>query len=104
MDLEEDDLDDLMASTAQIGKPRRVDPKHLSKIWRNSLEDAKKIIDVTTHCTYEEKTRSPPCHQAVCQRSWCPDPFVADMTGEQMSSEVKNFCNDIGATLRALEE
>ena len=26
------------------------------------------------------------------------------MSGEQMSSEVKNFCNDIGTTLRALEE
>ena len=33
-----------------------------------------------------------------------PDSFVADMSGEQMSSEVKNFCNDIGTTLRALEE
>ena len=32
------------------------------------------------------------------------DSFVADMSGEQMSSEVKNFCNDIGTTLRALEE
>ena len=26
------------------------------------------------------------------------------MSGEQMSSEVKEFCNDIGTTLRALEE
>ena len=26
------------------------------------------------------------------------------MSGEQMSSEVKKFCNDIGTTLRALEE
>ena len=33
-----------------------------------------------------------------------PDSFVADMSGEQMSSEVKKFCNDIGTTLRALEE
>ena len=35
---------------------------------------------------------------------WAPDSFVADMSGEQMSSEVKKFCNDIGTTLRALEE
>ena len=41
-------LDNLMASTAQAGKPRGVDPKHLSKIWRISHEDAKKTIDVTT--------------------------------------------------------
>ena len=33
-----------------------------------------------------------------------PDSFVADMSGEQMSSEVKKFWNDIGTTLRALEE
>ena len=33
-----------------------------------------------------------------------PDSFVADMSGEQMSSEVKKFCNDIGTTLRSLEE
>ena len=33
-----------------------------------------------------------------------PDSFVADMSGEQMTSEVKKFCNAIGTTLRALEE
>ena len=51
MDLEEDDLDNLMASTAQVGKPRGVNPKHLSKIWRISHEDAKNIIDVTTQAS-----------------------------------------------------
>ena len=33
-----------------------------------------------------------------------PTAFVADMSGEQMSKEVKQFCNEIGTTLRALEE
>ena len=33
-----------------------------------------------------------------------PDSSVADMSGEQTSSEVKKFCNDIGTTLRALVE
>jgi hypothetical protein len=33
-----------------------------------------------------------------------PDAFVADMSGEQMPKEVKAFCNEIGSTLRALEE
>jgi hypothetical protein len=33
-----------------------------------------------------------------------PDAFIADMSGVQMSREVKRFCNDIGTTLRALEE
>ena len=32
------------------------------------------------------------------------DAFVCDMSGEQMSSDIKRFCNDIGTTLRALEE
>ena len=38
------------------------------------------------------------------KNSGARDSFVADMSGEQMSSEVKKFCNDIGTTLRALEE
>jgi hypothetical protein len=33
-----------------------------------------------------------------------PHAFVADMSGEQISKEVKAFCNEIGSTLRALEE
>ena len=41
-------LDIFMASTAQAGKTRGVDPKHLSKVWRISHEDAQRTIDVTT--------------------------------------------------------
>ena len=41
-------LDNFMASTAQAGKPRGVDPKHLSNIWRISHEDAQRTLDVTT--------------------------------------------------------
>ena len=33
-----------------------------------------------------------------------PDAIVCDMASEQMSAEVKQFCNMIGTTLRALEE
>ena len=41
-------IDNFMASTAQAGKSRGLDPKHLSKIWRISHEDAQRTIDVTT--------------------------------------------------------
>ena len=41
-------LENFMASTAQAGKTRGVDPKHLSKIWRISHEDVQRTIDVTT--------------------------------------------------------
>ena len=41
-------LGNIMASTAQTGKTRGVGPKHLSKIWRISHEDAQRTIDVTT--------------------------------------------------------
>ena len=44
-------VDNLMASTAQSGKPRGVDPEYLSKIWRISHEDVKKTIDVTTQAS-----------------------------------------------------
>ena len=51
MDMVEDDLDDLMASTTQAGKPRGVDTKHLSKIRRISHGDAKNTIDVPTQAS-----------------------------------------------------
>ena len=41
-------LDNFMTSTAQAGKCRGVDTKHLSKIWRIGHEDAQRTIDVTT--------------------------------------------------------
>ena len=47
-------LDNFMASTAQGGKTRGVDPKHLSKIWRISHEDAQRTIDVSTKCPLEQ--------------------------------------------------
>ena len=33
-----------------------------------------------------------------------PDAIVSDMAKEQVSQDVRNFCNTIGTTLRALEE
>ena len=33
-----------------------------------------------------------------------PTSIVADMSGDQMSHDVQKFCNDIGTTLRGLEE
>ena len=33
-----------------------------------------------------------------------PDAFICDMSGKQMSGELCHFCNDIGTTIRALEE
>ena len=41
-------LDKFIASTAQTAKTRGVNPKHLSKIWRISHEDAQRTIAVTT--------------------------------------------------------
>ena len=46
-------LDNLMASTAQPGKSRGVDPKHHSKIWRISHDDAQRTIDVTTQMSIQ---------------------------------------------------
>ena len=33
-----------------------------------------------------------------------PTLIIGDMSGEQMSHDVRKFCNDIGTTLWALEE
>ena len=46
-------LDNFMASTAQAGNSRGVDPKHFSKLWRISHEDAQKTIDVTTQMSIQ---------------------------------------------------
>ena len=160
-------LDTFMASTAQAGKTRGVDPKHLSKIWRISHEDAQRTIEDTTQMSTKtddptlsrnystndrmlrykrikdfffmdtffatkkggQSSRGHTCCQLLvtdkgfiyvvlmkkeskvllaikkfAKEIGAPVSFVADMSGEQMSSEVKKFCNDIGTTLRALEE
>ena len=160
-------LDNFMARTAQARKTRGVDPKHLSKIWRISHEDAQRTVDVTSQMSkptddptlsrnystndrmlrYKrikdfffmdtffatkkggQSSRGYTCCQLfvtdkgfICvvpmkkksevllaikqfaKEIGAPDSFVAGMSGEQMSSEVKKVCNDIGTTLRALEE
>ena len=33
-----------------------------------------------------------------------PTAIVADMSGEQMSNKIRNLCNEMGTSLRALEE
>ena len=33
-----------------------------------------------------------------------PTSIIAGMSGEEMSHDVRKFCNDIGTTIRALEE
>ena len=160
-------LDNFMASTDQPGKTKGVDPKHLSKIWRISHEDAQRTIHVTTQSSTQtdhptlsrnyltndrmlrykrikdyffmdtffatkkggQSSRGHTCCQLFvtdkgfiyvipmkkksevilaikqfAKEIGAPDSFVADMSGDQMSSEVKKFCNDIGTTLRAIDE
>jgi hypothetical protein len=162
----EDVIDSAMAS-ATAGFASGVNPKHLSKIWRISHEDAERTIDNTTHLL--QRTANPElsrnyrtndrmlrykrirdyfymdtffatkkggkssmghscCQLFVTDKGFvyvvpmkrrgkvllamkqfaneigAPDAFVADMSGEQMSKEVVVFSNEIGSTLRALEE
>lgn len=33
-----------------------------------------------------------------------PDTLIFDMSGEQTSHELRNFCSDIGTSMRALED
>ena len=166
-DLDQDDLDEFMASSASAANPRGVTPEHLSKIWRISVPDAKRTIETTSQNAVRtedptlsrnygtndrmlrykrineyffmdtffatkkggKSSRGHTCCQlfvtdkgfeyvvpmkrksevlqAVKQFAkeiGAPDAIVADMAGEQMSVDLKRFCNDIGTTLRALEE
>ena len=40
----------------------------------------------------------------IAKEIGAPTSIIADMSGEQMSHDVRKFCNDIGTTLCALEE
>ena len=51
MDLGEDDLEKFNGFNCTSRKLRVIDPRHLSKIWRISHEDAKNTIDVTAQAS-----------------------------------------------------
>ena len=51
-----------------------------------------------------QKSDVPKALKQFAKEIGAPDAFVCDLSGEQMSNEVKQFCNDIGTLLRALEE
>ena len=166
----EHEFDDVMASAdSAVGSKSRtgVTPEHLSKIWRISHDDAKRMIESTLQ--HSIRTQDPTlsrnygtndrmlryrrineyfyldtffsskkggklsrnnqcCQLFVTDKGFvyvvpmkrkseviyaikqfakevgAPDALIADMSGEQMSNEVRRFCNNIGTTLRALEE
>ena len=54
--------------------------------------------------TNEKEVRSLQAIKQFAKEIGAPTSIIADMAGEQMSQEVRKFCNDIGTTLRALEE
>jgi hypothetical protein len=55
-------------------------------------------------CTNRRKGEVLQAIEQFAKEIGAPDAFIDDKSGEQMSREVKKFCNDIGTTLRALEE
>jgi hypothetical protein len=42
------DLDEIMVSAAHAGKPKGVDPSHLSKIWKIDLKTAERTLEVVS--------------------------------------------------------
>ena len=71
-----------MASTAQAGKTRGVDPKHLAKIWRISHEDAQRTIDVTTQTSTRTDdptlSRNYSTNDRMLRYKWIKDYFFMD--------------------------
>ena len=51
-----------------------------------------------------KEIRSPSSDQTFAKEIGAPTSIIADMSGEQMSHDIRKFCNDIGTTLWALEE
>ena len=165
--LDESEVDQVMAGGVTATTLNAVDTLHLSKIWRISTEDAKRMLVVTSQ--YGQCAQDPTlsqnygtndhmlqyqhihehffmdtffttskggksthgntcCQHFVMDKGYLyvvpmkckgkvlqaikqltkeigvPDAIVANMAKEQLSQEVKHFCNLIGTTLQALEE
>ena len=52
----------------------------------------------------KQRSDLPHALKQFCKEIGAPDAIVCDSGGEQVSNQVKQFCNDIGTSLRALEE
>ena len=161
------DLDGIMVSAAHAGRSRGVDAKHLSKVWRISVDEAKRTLDITSQdkvhtdnpklsrnygtndrmLRYKrvkeyffmdtffatkkagKSTRGNTCCQlfvtdkgfvhVIPMRSkgdvlaatkefakeiGAPDAIISDSAREQKSWPLRKFLNEIGTTLRLLEE
>ena len=160
-------VDEFFSHSTSASRPRGVTPEHLSKIWRISQEDTRRMINTTTQTSVRtqdptlsrnygtndrmlqykciqdyffmdtffatkkggQSSRGHTCCQLfvtdkgflyvvpmrrksevlqaikqLAKEIGVPSSIIADMSGEQMSHDVRKFCNDIGTTLRALEE
>ena len=51
------DLDEVMTSATHAGKPKGINPTHLSKVWKISHEQAVNTIDATTQ--HSQQTDDP---------------------------------------------
>jgi hypothetical protein len=161
------DLDEIMVGAAHAGKPKGVDPTHLSKIWKIDLKTAERTLEVVSQSS--KRTDDPKlsrnygtndrmlrykriseyfymdtffatkkagkssrghtcCQLFVTDKGFvyvvpmkskaevlqavkqfakeigAPDAIICDMAGEQTSHALKRFCQEIGTTLRVLEE
>jgi hypothetical protein len=161
------DLDSVFVSAAHAGRPKGVNPEHLSKIWKIDLKAAERTLEMTTQ--HSKRTDNPKlsrnygtndrmlrfkqiheyffmdtffatkkagkssrghtcCQLFVTDKGFvyvvpmkskgealqavkqfakeigAPEALICDMSGEQTSHALKRFCNEIGTTLRVLEE
>ena len=80
---------------------RRVGDPHKGTNAANSLSQTK---DSYTLYQCEGNRKSFKRSNSFAKEIGVPTSIIADMSGEQMSHDVRKFCNNIGTTLRALEE
>jgi len=52
----------------------------------------------------EKKSDFRDCLHQFCKEAGVPEILVVDPSGEQTSKAVRRFCNQVGTTLRLLEE
>ena len=163
----QEQVEEFFSHATNASRPHGVTPKHLSKVWHISTEDARRTISTTTQTSVRTQDSTLSCNYSTNDRmlryqhiqdyffmdtffatkkggrssrghTCCqlfvtdkgfiyivpmrrkseilqvmkqfakeigaPTSIIADMASEQMSQEVRKFCNDIGTTLQALEE
>ena len=106
-----DKVEEFFSHAINASRPRGVTPNTYPRYGASHRKMLEELLIPQLKHLYEHRILL--CHTTMALMITCsdtdveigvPTSIIADMAGEQMSQEVRKFCNDIGTTLWALEE